>query len=110
VIRIQERSGGTPPALSAVIAYQQDPIWSSDGAGQSLFEDTRDGKTDICSIATVGTTEILLTRESGLDESPSWSPDGRHIPFQSGRDAGGSRGGNHIFTMDADGSNVKRVH
>ncbi len=75
-----------------------------------LFEDTRGGNTDIYGVATDGTDEVRLTRENGLDEFRSWSRDGRHILFQSDRNAGGCLGGNRIFVLDANGGHVKRIY
>jgi TolB protein len=53
----------------------------------------------------VATKEIVqLTKDSGRNEHPSWSPDNRHIVFQSNR-----AGGKHIWTMLADGTGVRRL-
>ena len=45
-----------------------------------------------------------LTNDSDWDWKPSWSPDGRHIAFQSSRD-----GNYEIYVMDSDGSNPRRL-
>ena len=48
-----------------------------------------------------------LTDDVGtLKQSPTWSPDGRHIAFTSYRPG---VNGSHIYVMDADGGNTKRV-
>jgi TolB protein len=47
----------------------------------------------------------LLTDNTALDERPTWSPDGRQIAFTSDRDGGDI----HIYIMNADGSNVRRL-
>ncbi len=39
-----------------------------------------------------------------VDGSPSWSPDGKQLTFYSDRD-----GNSEIYTMDADGTHVKRL-
>ena len=45
-----------------------------------------------------------LTKDSGIDTSPSFSPDGKKIVFNS--DRGGSP---QLFIMDNDGKNIKRI-
>jgi TolB protein len=45
-----------------------------------------------------------LTHDAGRNEHPSWSPDGRHLIFESTRS--GSR---QVWTMLADGTNPKQV-
>jgi len=45
---------------------------------------------------------VELTHEGGRNDFPTWSPDGRHIAFQSSRS-----GSEQIWTMLADGTNQK---
>ena len=45
-----------------------------------------------------------LTDSWGIDVSPSYSPDGRKIVFNSSR-----HGNPHIYVMNSDGSNVNRI-
>ena len=45
-----------------------------------------------------------LTRSASIDTSPSYSPDGKRIVFNS--DRGGAQ---QLYVMDADGNNVRRI-
>jgi len=53
-------------------------------------------------------TVVNLTEDApGYDGRPSWRPDGRKLVFESDRTDPGGR--IEIFTMDADGSNVRQL-
>ena len=45
-----------------------------------------------------------ITFGEGTNESPAWSPNGRHLAFVSTR-----AGRNQVFTVDRDGRNVRQV-
>jgi TolB protein len=45
-----------------------------------------------------------ITDQEGLNESPSWAPNGRHLAFTSTR-----TGEAQIFTVNRDGSNVRQL-
>ncbi len=47
---------------------------------------------------------VQLTRSTGNNENPTWSPDGRHLVFESSRS--GSR---QIYSMLADGTKVRQL-
>lgn len=53
----------------------------------------------------VASREITqLTHGAGKNENPTWAPDGRHLAFSSTRE-----GGVQIYTMLADGTQVRRL-
>ena len=82
------------------------PAWSPDGQ-RLAFAWTRGfepGNFNIFIIEVATQTLTQLTFGAGRNEHPSWSPDGRHLVFASNR-----MGGTQIWTMLADGTNVKQL-
>ncbi len=82
------------------------PGWSPDGQ-RLAFSWTRGYEPGnynvfVLEIATQQMTQ--LTFGAGRNEHPSWAPDGRHIVFSSNR-----AGGTQIWTMLADGTQVKQL-
>ncbi|MEW6657927.1 MAG: hypothetical protein AB1424_04650 [Thermodesulfobacteriota bacterium] len=72
---------------------------------QIVFGSNRDGNEEIYSMNIDGTNQVNLTRNSGIDGYPSWSPNGKKIVFTSQRN-----GQNwEIFVMDADGNNQTNI-
>lgn len=80
-----------------------------------VFVSTRDNQYgDIYVMKSDGTGVTRLTNSPGLSQRPSWSPDGTKIAFHSTRDAADPTATQfysnyEIYTMNADGSNVKRI-
>ena len=54
-----------------------------------------------------GTSDMALAPGPADDQSPSWSPDGTKIVFDSTRD--GDFGVRELYVMNADGTNVQRL-
>jgi TolB protein len=46
----------------------------------------------------------VITDGTGSNESPAWSPNGRHLAFASTRS-----GRTHIFTIARDGNDLRQV-
>ena len=88
------------------------PSWSPDGR-RIAFISERDGHPDrnpgwftseIYVMDADGGNLQNLTNHPSDDRSPSWSPDGKRIVFESDRD-----GNPDIYVMDADGGNQQRL-
>ena len=81
------------------------PSWSPDGT-RIAFQSDRGRGRQVFVINADGTNEHQLTEEFSNHGYPSWSPDGTRIAFQSDR---GHSGNFEIYTMNADGTDRRRI-
>lgn len=77
--------------------FHTQPRWSP--KGDTIVYTARAGAHDLWAINPDGSSPRQLTSGAGSNQSGSWSPDGRHLAFQSNR-----LGPWQIFAMLADGS------
>ncbi len=82
--------------------YNTSPVWSPAG-DRIAFSGRRGGKNQICIVKPDGSGLVQLT-ESGNNEDPSFSPDGRYLVFASDRDR--TKG---VYIMRANGESQMRV-
>ena len=81
------------------------PSWSPDGDLIAFsWRRVLTGNFDIYLVNIVSGQYIQLTKDSGNNEHPVWSPDSRHIAFESSRS-----GSKQIFIMLADGTRQKQI-
>ena len=89
--------------------YAVSPSWSPNGQFLALAWTRKygpgvPGAEDLYIMDIASKQWVQLTHDGGRNDFPSWSPDGRHIVFQSSRS-----GSEQIWSMLADGSNVKQL-
>jgi TolB protein len=89
--------------------YAVSPSWSPNGQFLALawtrhYGAGAPGSEDLYVMDVASKQIVQLTHDGGRNDFPSWSPDGRHIVFQSSRS-----GSEQIWSMLADGTNVKQL-
>jgi TolB protein len=89
--------------------YAVSPSWSPNGmllafAWFRKYGPGAPGAQDIYIMDIASRQFVQLTHDSRRNDFPSWSPDGRHIVFQSNRS-----GTDEIWTMLADGTHQQQI-
>jgi len=73
--------------------------------GKIAFASDRDGNREIYVMDADGTNQVRLTNNSGVDDHPTWSPNGTKIAFICERPSGGYA----ICLMNGDGANKTEI-
>ena len=84
--------------------YNAAPAWSPRGNWIAYVCRTPKKEYKLCLITPDGQKRVQLTTGPGVDDSPSWSPDGRHLVFSSTAD-----GKSQIYMINADGKDLERI-
>ena len=111
-IYVMDADGGNLRRLTNNPTGDGNPSWSPDGK-RIVFTSDRDGHfmnriptTEIYVMDADGRNQQNLTNNLSDDSSPSWSPDGKRIAFDSNREG---RFNWEIYVIDADGGNLQRI-
>jgi TolB protein len=101
------------PAIEAAETPTIAPTPIGGGGGKIAFVSDRDGNSEIYIMNANGSGVTRLTNNSAVDTYPDWSPDGKHIAFESNREDPDPANCNpcnyKIYIMNADGSGVTRL-
>lgn len=101
-IYIKDLKNGNDERITFDLKYCTSPVWSS--LNKIAFSVMDGGGHNIYTINPDGSGLKQLTKNSGNNESPCWSPGGRYIVFSSSRS-----GGFHLYLMNANGNNQRRI-
>lgn len=85
-------------------SYADRATWSPEPYNEIAFSARTGPGFDIKILSLADGVTRQITFGEGTNESPAWSPNGRHLAFVSTR-----AGRSHIFTVDRDGRNVRQI-
>jgi TolB protein len=93
-------------AAPADRTIEANPVWSPSG-DRLLYTLIKSQTAHMLVVAADGTGRTALTRGPSTNTDAQWSPDGRQISYLSNA-AGTAR--MHLYLMNADGSDVRKLH
>lgn len=85
-------------------SYADRATWSPAPYNEIAFSARTGPGFDIKVLSLADGVTRQITFGEGTNESPAWSPNGRHLAFMSTR-----AGRSHIFTVDRDGRNIRQI-
>jgi Tol biopolymer transport system component len=83
--------------------------WRADGKRIAFDFFQRDGDEQIATMNPDGSEVRVITHGRGIHEVPSWSPSGRRIVFDVGKDPSDPDFETRLWTMRANGSHARRL-
>jgi TolB protein len=106
--------GSAQTRLTFVRVNDNEAVYSPDGTKIAFYSVRDNALGEIYVMKADGSNVTRLTNTPGASMRPSWSPDGSMIVFESTRDAAdpaavSDPAAYEIYTMKANGSNVKRI-
>jgi TolB protein len=85
-------------------SYADRPTWSPAPFNEIAFTSRTGPGFDLKVLNLASGETRQITFGEGTNESPAWSPNGRHLAFMSTR-----AGRSQIFTVDRDGKNIRQL-
>ena len=104
-IYIMSADGSNLRRITTSESYADRPTWSPAPYNEIAYAARTGPAFDIKVYDLASGESHQLTFSQGSNESPAYSPNGRHIAFTSTRGAGRAQ----IYTMDRDGKNIRQI-
>ncbi|RMH32566.1 MAG: hypothetical protein D6690_13875 [Nitrospirae bacterium] len=101
---IMDADGNHVRRLTFQHDYNAAPAWSPRGDWIAYVCRIPRQGFKLCRITPDGRQAVQITKGPSIDDSPSWSPNGRHLVFSSVR-----RGASHIYLIHRDGTGLERI-
>lgn len=101
---IMDADGGHVRRLTFQHDYNAAPAWSPRGDWIAYVCRIPRQGFKLCRITPDGRQAVQITTGASIDDSPSWSPNGRHLAFSSVR-----RGKSDIYIVHRDGTGLERI-
>ena len=101
---IMDSSGSNVRRLTYEGDYNAAPVWSPQGDWIAYVCRIAGQGFKLCRITPDGQRLVQITKGPSIDDSPSWSPNGRHIVFSSIR-----RGKSNIYLINNDGTGLEQL-
>ena len=105
-IYIMKSDGSHVRRLTFQGSYNAAPIWSPRGGWIAYVCRRPTVGFRLCRISPDGQQHAQITKGSdwGMEDSPSWAPDGRHLVFSAKKD-----GQSHLYMIHIDGRGLERL-
>ena len=103
-VYIMDADGSSVRRLTYEGDYNAAPTWSPRGDWIAYVCRIAGQGFKLCRITPDGRQIVQITKGPSIDDSPSWSPNGRHLVFSSIR-----RGKSHIYFIHSDGTGMEKL-